>query len=285
MDSEPLLPLHLDFIRIRNQRPRSIRERRLAVMRARRRIGQPVALVTRAQLEVWQTGLFHLTAAGMHNEIVHVGQYIKWAALNGHRPDDPTIVLIRPQHIHQDLPRPMADGDVALAIETAGQPERAWISLAAFCGLRCMEIAALTRDVIDMGPPAAMRIYGKGGKVRIVPLPARVLGELLEVGMPRRGPLFQRMDGAPGAPSAGRVSERINKHLHSLGIDHTAHTLRHRFGTALYGRTRDPFLVAQVMGHSSVDTTRGYVQLDSAGTAGFLEAITALAVPSVFPSP
>jgi integrase/recombinase XerC len=254
-------------------------------MRARRIIGQPVAHLTREQLEVWQMGLFHLTAASMHNEVVHVGQYIRWVATARHRRDDPTIALVRPQHIRQHLPRPMADGDVALAIETAGQPERAWISLAAFCGLRCMEIAALTREMIDMGPPTAMRIYGKGGKVRIVPLPARVLGELLEAGMPRRGPLFQRMDGGPGAPSAGRVSERINKHLHSLGIDHTAHTLRHRFGTALYGRTRDPFLVAQVMGHSSVDTTRGYVQLDSAGTAGFLEAITALAVPSVFPSP
>jgi integrase/recombinase XerC len=172
-----------------------------------------------------------------------------------------------------------------MAIETAIQPERAWISLAAFCGLRCMEIAALTREVIDMGPPAVMRIYGKGGRVRIVPLPARVLGELLEVGMPSRGPLFQRMDGGPGAPSAGRVSERINKHLHNLGIDHTAHTLRHRFGTALYNRTRDPFLVAQVMGHASTDTTRGYVQLDQGNAALFLESIASLAVAAGGVSP
>jgi integrase/recombinase XerC len=284
MDSEPLLPLHLDYLRMRNQRPRSIRERRFAVMRANRRIGSPIAAVTRAQLEAWQAGL-RLSPAGMHNEVVHVGQYIKWAATSGHRCDDPSLALVRPRHIHQDLPRPMSDADVALAIQTAGQPERAWICLAAFCGLRCMEIAALTRDVIEMGPPASMRIHGKGGKVRVVPLPGRVLSELLEAGMPRRGPLFHRMDGGVGAPSASRVSGRINKHLHSLGIDHTAHTLRHRFGTALYGRTRDPFLVAQMMGHRSVDTTRGYVQLDSSGTAGFVESITALVVPSSFPIP
>lgn len=43
-----------------------------------------------------------------------------------------------------------------------------------------------------------------------------------------------------------------------FGIAATAHGLRHRFGTKLYEATNDPFLVAQVMGHASTDTTRGY---------------------------
>jgi hypothetical protein len=48
---EPRLAAHLDYLRLRNQRPRSIRERRYAVLRAARHLGHPVADVTRAELQ------------------------------------------------------------------------------------------------------------------------------------------------------------------------------------------------------------------------------------------
>jgi integrase len=54
----------------------------------------------------------------------------------------------------------------------AVQPVRAWIALGAFCGLRCTEIATLVReDVIDGVDAPFLRIVGKGGKERVVPLP------------------------------------------------------------------------------------------------------------------
>lgn len=88
-----------------------------------------------------------------------------------------------------------------------------------------------------------------------MPLPVAVLAQLEDFGMPRRGHLFTRMDGQPGPPSPMRVSERINDHLRDCDVIGTAHQLRHRFGTKLYEATRDPFLVAQVMGHASTLTT------------------------------
>ena len=278
MDAEPYLPAHLDYLQLRNQRPRSIRERRLAVMRTNRRLGKPVADATTDDLKAWQSTIARLTPAGQHNEIVHTTCYIHWAIDTGLRDDDPTRVIVRPRNVHRSLPHPISDADLGVALLTAPQPIRAWIALAGFCGLRCMEIAGLTRrDVRDNHVPPVLEVCGKGGKLRVVPLPARVLAELHDAGMPSRGYLYSRLDGQAGPPSAMRVSERINDHLHSLGIADTAHKLRHRFGTVLYRETRDPFLVARVMGHESTDTTKGYVLVDPFEAAPHVEVISRLA--------
>lgn len=278
MDAEPHLPAHLDYLQMRNQRPRSIRERRLAVMRTNRKLGKPVAEATRDDLATWQHGLMRLTPAGQHNEITHTVQYLHWTIDNGLRIDDPTRVIIRPRNLHQGLPSPMSDADVGRALLSAAQPIRAWIALGAFCGLRCMEIAGLTRESVrDGNVPPLLHIIGKGGKTRMVPLPPRVLAELEAAGMPARGHLWTRLDGDPGPPSAVRVSERINRHLHDQGIAGTAHKLRHRFGTVLYRQTHDPLLVARVMGHASVDTTKGYVLVDPFDAASPVEIISRLA--------
>ncbi len=279
--SEPLLDAHLVDLALHNLRPLSIRERRYGVLRAAKALGHPVATVTAEELAVWQrTSLAHLTPAGMHGETVHVRQYLRWLAANGHRAEDPSAVLIRPK-IRERLPKPLGDAQISRALAAADQPVRAWIALGAFCGLRCMEIASLAReDVIDGVDVPFLRINGKGGKDRIVPLPASVLTELRSAGMPTRGPLFARMDGNPGAPSSMRVSERINDHLREQGISLTAHSLRHRFGSKLYEATRDLLLVATAMGHTSTETTMGYVKISPHAAASSIEAISRIAPPT-----
>jgi site-specific recombinase XerD len=282
MDAEPLLPPHLDYLMLRNQRPRSIRERRLAVMRTNRRLGKPVADVTRDDLKTWQQTISGLTPAGQHNEIVHTIQYLRWVIDIGHREDDPTRVIIRPRNVHRSLPRPMSDTDISVALLTAPHPERAWIALMAFCGLRCMEVADMRRDwILDNQTPPLLAISGKGGKQRTIPLPDRVYAELLDAAIPVRGWCWTRMDGQPGPPSATRVSERLNRHLHQHGIPGTAHALRHRFGTALWRETRDALLVARVMGHASVDTTKMYVLISPTDAVSPLEAISRLQEPKL----
>jgi integrase len=239
-------------------------------------LGHPVADITAVELAAWQRGaLAHLEPASMHNATVHVRQYLRWSAANGHRAEDPSAVLIRPK-LRSRLPAPMGDADILRALNAAGQPVRAWIALGAFCGLRCMEIAGLAReDVIDGVEVPFLRIVGKGGKERIV-VPTTVLAELHDAGMPPRGHRFTRMDGRAGAPSAMRVSERINAHLDEHKIPGTAHKLRHRFGTKLYEATRDLMLVATVMGHTSTETTMGYVKVSPHTAAVPVEQVARL---------
>jgi len=275
---EPHLADHLTHLRKENQRPRSIRERRLAVLRMARYFGHPVADVSRAELEAWQTDrIDKLKPAGMHNEVVHISCYLKWLMTTERRADNPSVALVRPKHVHQRRPQPMPDPDITRALAQAEQPLHAWIGLGAFCGLRCVEMAALAReDIVDRGTSSYLRVIGKGGKERIVPLPESLRNELESGPFNRTGYLFSRMDGKPGPPSAMRVSERINDYLHSIGIGLTAHKLRHRYGTAVYADTKDPFLTADLMGHASTDTTRGYVQLVNDRASAVAERISHL---------
>lgn len=275
---EPDLDAHLLYLRRRNQMPRSIRERRFTVLRAARALGHPLAVASRDELRCWQESIDHLEPGSQHNAIVHVAQYLKWAATHDVRDDDPSVVLVRPRNLSNALPRPMADSDIRRALDTAPDEDvHAWIGLGAFCGLRCMEMAKVARDEIITGVTNPyLRIVGKGGGERVVNIPSHLLAELQGSFRPRSH-LFARMDGKPGPPSAMRVSERINDHLHAIGIPDTAHALRHRFGTKLYEETLDLALVAEVMGHKSIDTTRMYVRIVAGRAAGPIEAISHLA--------
>lgn len=266
--SESLIDRHLVDCALANLRERTIIEKRYSLNRATRAIGKPLLDVTEDDLRSWQVGLLRLSTSARATELSHVARFLQWCVRNRFREDDPTLALIRPRRNHGRKRDPMGEADFGRALAGAPQPERAWLALAGFCGLRCMEIAALERkDVRDTQTPPTLTIHGKGGKDRTVVLPGRVMAELTDAGMPSRGPLWRRADGGIGAPSPKRVSERLNVYLRGIGVSETAHTLRHRFGTELYKESRDPLMVAEQMGHASIDSTRIYVKSDATGAA------------------
>jgi integrase len=83
---------------------------------------------------------------------------------------------------------------------------RPMLYLAAFAGLRAVEVANLRReDVRDDDAPPCMVLYGKGDKERTVPLSAPVLAELRRHGMPNRGRIF-RMYGEDRHPTARPIT-------------------------------------------------------------------------------
>ena len=91
--------------------------------------------------------------------------------------------------------------------------------------------------------------------------------------LPRIGPVIGRRDGQPGHLRAHNVSHLANGHLHDLGIAHTLHCLRHRFATVVYRRSRDIVLTAELLGHSSMNTTRGYAAFDRSRTVDVVGGI------------
>lgn len=119
---EPLLSAHLNHLRKLNHSGRSLRERRLTVLRLARWLKHPVADVTREELTAYQDSQSHLTPASMHNMVVHVSQYLGWLAESEHRADDPSRALVRPRNVHRSLPRPMADAAIERALAAAAQP-------------------------------------------------------------------------------------------------------------------------------------------------------------------
>jgi integrase len=120
-------------------------------------------------------------------------------------------------------------------------------------------------------------VIGKGDAERVIPLPDPVIEVLRQHGMPSTGPVFPRLDGLPGHMAPGRVSHLCNDYLHGLGIEHTLHSLRHYYGTSMYGASKDLRMTQEVMGHLNPNTTAGYVSYADGASHRAAAAVAAAA--------
>lgn len=178
--------------------------------------------------------------------------FFRWLHKSGRRSDDPSLDVPRVKKPHAH-PRPCPDRYIAAAMEKAASSERLMIRLGAECGLRRGEIARVhSDDVVADNAGRSLIVRGKGDKQRIVPLPDDLAGIIMDA----RGYLFPGRFG-------GHVEESyIGDHISRLLPDgYAAHTLRHRFATTAYAATHDLFVVAELLGHESVETTEHYVAM------------------------
>jgi integrase/recombinase XerC len=214
---------------------------------------------TAEDIEAWLDGR-DLSARTRYWWLSTLHAFYGYCTRAGLRADDPTVTIVRPR-LRRSLPRPMSSDDLAVAIAMAEPQMRAFLVLASFAGLRCMEIAHLEREhVLETWEPTMLRIVGKGERERMVPMHSLVWAALRTVGMPSRGRVFRNRHGQPMSASA--VSQRINQYLHDIGITATAHQMRHWFGTRTYQATRDLRAVQELLGHSTPTVTAAYAAFD-----------------------
>ena len=181
-----------------------------------------------------------------------ISSFFRWLHKSGRRSDDPSLDVPRVKKPHAH-PRPCPDRYIAAAMEKATPSEKLMIRLGAECGLRRGEIARVhSDDVVADSGGRSLIVRGKGDKQRIVPLPDDLAGIIMDA----RGYLFPGRFG-------GHVEESyIGDHISRLLPDgYAAHTLRHRFATTAYAATHDLFVVAELLGHESVETTEHYVAM------------------------
>lgn len=181
-----------------------------------------------------------------------ISSFFRWLHKSGRRSDDPSLDVPRVKKPHAH-PRPCPDRYIAAAMKMATTSERLMIRLGAECGLRRGEIARVhSDDVVADSAGRSLIVRGKGDKQRIVPLPDDLAGIIMDA----RGYLFPGWFG-------GHVEESyIGDHISRLLPDgYAAHTLRHRFATTAYAATHDLFVVAELLGHESVETTEHYVAM------------------------
>lgn len=126
------------------------------------------------------------------------------------------------------------------------------LSLAAYAGLRCDEIARVhTRDVHADLLGHSLRVVGKGKRIRVIPL-----NDHLSM-MLRTQPAGYVFPGQiNGHLSSAYISKLASR---ALPGGWTAHTLRHRFASAAFALGgRDIRAVQELLGHASVATTQIY---------------------------
>ena len=147
------------------------------------------------------------------------------------------------------------------------------LSLLYGSGLRIGEALALPGDALECFAERTLRVSGKGGKVRLVPvLPAAMEA----VALYRRqcpyhlgadGPLFR---GAKGGPLRAAVLQRDVARLRAgLGLPPSAtpHALRHAFATHLLSAGGDLRAIQELLGHASLSTTQIYTEVEGARLA------------------
>ncbi len=154
------------------------------------------------------------------------------------------------------LPRPAPESVLRSALDSAPERERLILLLAAVLGLRAHEIASVHSDnVFEDLLGYTLRIHGKGGRSRDLPLPPFLAREILS-----------RCHANGGFAFAGQHYGHLSPHWVSkiasrqLEPPWTLHTLRHRFATRAYAAERDLLTVQQLLGHQSVATTQRYAQ-------------------------
>lgn len=209
-----------------------------------------------------------------------INGFYTWGIRAGHTKRNP-IADIKPPRMTRGVPRPTPDRVFIAALDRADDAERLMLLLAAYGGLRRAEIAALRFDAID---DEQIRVIGKGGHVRVIPLHARLLGELAgEINRRatgRRGTghrytagiangwIFPSRGGGPMTPNA--VGKRLTK---LLGPGWSGHTLRHRFLTNVLELTGDLAVTQELAGHASPATTKGYAKASARSLRAAIDAL------------
>ena len=216
-----------------------------------------------------------LSPASIRRNVSAVRTYFKFLLAEGHVVRDPSERLETPKK-WRTLPDVLAVDEIEklLAAPSLDEPlafrDRAMLELAYGAGLRVSEWISLTvRDV--MLQDHLVRVFGKGGKERLVPIGRRAIGAIaiylrelrpkLEKGE-GKGILFLNARGQPlSRMGAWKI---LRKYVDQVGITKpvSPHTLRHSFATHLLEGGADLRAVQEMLGHVDISTTQIYTHLD-----------------------
>jgi integrase len=175
--------------------------------------------------------------------------FFTWARKMGHRTDDPAADTMSVR-VPPGAPKPCPESVLEHALASADPRTRVALLLGAYAGLRRAEIAGLHADMIDL-EAMTLRITGKGGRTRVVPL-AEALVEPLTEAKAKGGYLFPNGDKPVTPTTLGRMVKPY------LGPGLSTHTLRHRFATRVYAGSRNLRATQELLGHASIATTERY---------------------------
>lgn len=238
----------------------------------------PVSRLTVSDMRAWMA---HergrgVAARSLARSLSAVKSFYRWLAER--QGFEPTAVLsTRSPKFHRKLPRPLAEDaaramigqmDTGLSAPWVAARDTAVITLLYGCGLRISEALSLTGAGVPL--PRALRISGKGGKERVVPVidAARTAVDgylrLCPHPLTPEGPLFRGVRG--GVLNPRIIQKAMETARASLGLPATAtpHALRHSFATHLMSAGGDLRAIQELLGHASLSTTQAYTAVDTA---------------------
>ena len=239
---------------------------------------KPLAQITVPDMRAWMAGerMRGTSPRSLARALSAVKTFYRWLAPR--EGFEPTAVLsTRAPKFVNKLPRPLTEDAAKQVLETVElQSTEPWIAardtavvtLLYGCGLRISEALGLMGKNLPLGE--VLRITGKGGKERLVPvLPAaRAAVETYVAQCPfPQAPdqaVFRGKRG--GALNPRLVQKTVEQTRMQLGLPASAtpHAMRHSFATHLLSAGGDLRAIQELLGHASLSTTQAYTAVDNA---------------------
>lgn len=230
----------------------------------------------RSDLTGWLDGLAESGAsnATLRRKLACLRTWYRWLRREELVDSDPTAD-IRPAGRVEALPKVLSRGEVSRLLanpkgnSSAALRDRALLETMYACGLRSSEAVGMELSRLDLDG-LLIRVEGKGGKERIVPIgsaAAKALREWLEYGRPRlvgireERRVFVNLRG--GALTRQGLHGIVRRHARESGLEGrmTPHTLRHTFATHLLAGGCDLRVLQELLGHADASTTQMYTHL------------------------
>jgi integrase/recombinase XerC len=187
-----------------------------------------------------------------------------------------TILQLAMPKVPHSVPKPLTVGKAAGVVDAGPGAELDWVlardaavlMLLYGSGLRIAEALSIKTKDAPTPDRDVLRIKGKGGKERLVPvLPvvreavARYL-QLCPYPLEPNEPMFRGAKGGPLSPRLIQLAmERLRESL-DLPATATPHALRHSFATHLLSAGGDLRQIQELLGHASLSTTQAYTEVD-----------------------
>ena len=223
------------------------------------------------RMDAWMNTLGELGPSSLNARIAAVSHLLKWL---GHGVPD---WIQRPSK-RKSLPRTLGRSELSRLRDASGNSEDPLaspiVTILLDTGLRVSELCGLDIEDVDLDDQSALVIGGKGEKDRTV-LFTDVTVRAVESWLPIRKSRA-RLTGADDSERALLLSSRgrrMNPRSVQKLIDRLAdasdiprsrlspHTLRHTFATGLLERGADLVTIQRLLGHSSIATTRVYLEI------------------------
>jgi integrase/recombinase XerC len=237
----------------------------------------PLQRVSVPDMRAWmaQTRRSGVSARSLARKLSAVKSFYRWFSEREGFDATPLLSMRSPK-FEKKLPRPLAPDAAAAVIDTVdlqssepwvGARDVAVITLLYGCGLRISEALGLIGSDAPLSP--VLRILGKGGKERIVPVidAARTAVDryvsLCPYPLPEDGPLFRGVRG--GALSRRQVAKVMQQTRMQLGLPSPAPppAMRHSFATHLLEAGGDLRSIQELLGHAKLATTQNYTAVNT----------------------
>lgn len=238
----------------------------------------PLKRLTPADMRAWMAHERGRGVSGrsLARSLSAVKSFYRWfAERDGFEPT--AILAIRAPKFQKKLPRPLTEEAALAMLDTVElQAQKDWVSardvavvtLLYGCGLRISE--ALSLKGKDAPLPEVLRITGKGGKERIIPVldgARRAVEQYCKLQPFDVRPEDALFRGVRGGPlNARQISKAMETARLQLGLPATAtpHAMRHSFATHLLEAGGDLRAIQELLGHASLSTTQTYTAVDTA---------------------